>query len=244
MENRFDTVIVSDLHLGARNARTAEFVRFLRAVEADRLIIAGDVFEDSRLRGIDERHVAALQAIREFSVHAQVDWLQGNHDPTPEWFKAILNVTVQQETLVSVAGASYLVYHGHGWDPALRWPRAILKTADAIYGTSQRIDRTHRLARWLKRRSKSFCRSTSSLAQRAAAEAVRRGLKGVITGHTHLACDRFIDGVRYMNSGCWTESPSTFIGIRDGEAMVFEWDALELMMNDLESVRCVGSLDS
>ncbi len=171
MNNIFDTVIVSDIHLGARNSRAEEFVRFLEAIETDRLVIAGDLFEDSRLRGVDERHIAALRAIREYSMHARVDWLTGNHDPTCQWFEAILGVTVQQETLVRVGRASYLVYHGHAWDPALKWPRLVLKTADAIYATSQRIDRTHRLARWLKRRSKSFCRSTTSLAQRAVAEA-------------------------------------------------------------------------
>jgi UDP-2,3-diacylglucosamine pyrophosphatase LpxH len=227
VNNIFDTVIVSDIHLGARNSRAAEFVRFLEAIETDRLVIAGDLFEDPRLRGVDERHIAALRAIREYSMHARVDWLTGNHDPTRQWFEAILGVTVQQETLVRVGGASYLVYHGHAWDPALKWPRLVLKTADAIYATSQRIDRTHRLARWLKRRSKSFCRSTTSLAQRAVAEALRRGLSGVVTGHTHLACDQLIGGVHYLNSGCWTESPSTFIGVRDGEARLFEWDAIE-----------------
>ena len=41
---KFEAVVVSDLHLGARNSRTYDFLLFLESLETDRLISAGDIF--------------------------------------------------------------------------------------------------------------------------------------------------------------------------------------------------------
>ena len=33
----------------------------------------------------------------------------------------------------------------------------------------------------------------------------------VILGHSHVVEERRVDGVHYLNCGCWTERPSTFV---------------------------------
>ncbi|MGA2499135.1 MAG: UDP-2,3-diacylglucosamine diphosphatase, partial [Tepidisphaeraceae bacterium] len=63
----FATVVVSDLHLGARNARVGEFLRFLDWVRTDELILAGDVFDDPRLRRLDASSLRVINALMSFA---------------------------------------------------------------------------------------------------------------------------------------------------------------------------------
>jgi UDP-2,3-diacylglucosamine pyrophosphatase LpxH len=37
------------------------------------------------------------------------------------------------------------------------------------------------------------------------------GYEGIVTGHTHFADDLHIDGMHYVNSGCWTEPPCAYV---------------------------------
>jgi UDP-2,3-diacylglucosamine pyrophosphatase LpxH len=221
---KFEAVVVSDLHLGARNSRTYDFLLFLESIETDRLILAGDIFDDRELNGLRPADVEVVTALRQMSTHTQVDWLRGNHDPAEPWFSGLLGIPAQDEILLDVGGQSYLVYHGHGWDSSLNWPRPVLATADAVYSGCQWIDPSHRLARMLKRRSKVFCRAVERLRQEALRVAADRSLAGVILGHTHVASDERSRDLHYLNCGCWTETPAAFVGIRRGQARAYYWD--------------------
>jgi UDP-2,3-diacylglucosamine pyrophosphatase LpxH len=45
----------------------------------------------------------------------------------------------------------------------------------------------------------------------------------VLAGHTHHAMDVMHDGVRYVNSGSWTDKPSHFVVVtHDGDVIVHE----------------------
>lgn len=222
----FDAVIISDLHLGACNSRTSEITRFLDTIHTGRLIIAGDLFDNPRLRGLRPQDITVLEALRAFSERAQVEWLRGNHDPPAEWYSGLLGLAPLDEVLLNVGDATYLVCHGHAWDRSLHWPRSVVATADLVYHGSQRLDRSHRVARWLKRRTKFFIKAVDRIRQHAVAEAGRRGLQGVILGHSHVVEERRVEGIHYLNCGCWTERPSTFVGVRAGRAHTYEWEAM------------------
>ena len=56
----------------------------------------------------------------------------------------------------------------------------------------------------------------------------QRDLGGIILGHSHVAHDIFVNGVHYLNAGCWTERPSAFVGIRDGKAHGYYWQSATL----------------
>ena len=43
-----------------------------------------------------------------------------------------------------------------------------------------------------------------------------RGVDGVICGHIHVAADREVDGVRYLNCGDWVDSCTAIVEHRDG----------------------------
>ena len=159
MKWRFDAVVVSDLHLGARNSRVDDFLRFLDVVETERLILAGDIFDHPNLLGLEKKHMRVLSVLRDLSQFAQVIWLRGNHDPSESWFGGLLGIDPKDETVLDVNGKQYLVCHGHSHDKALGMPRPILGVADMIYKVSQQIDPSHRFARQLKRKCKRFTHS-------------------------------------------------------------------------------------
>jgi UDP-2,3-diacylglucosamine pyrophosphatase LpxH len=222
----FDAVIVSDLHLGAPNSRTADFLAFLDCIQTRQLILNGDVFDDPKLNRMDSGDLRVLDALRQFERSTDVVWLRGNHDPDSARARAVLGFDLQDETVIDVGESPYLVYHGHGWDASMNLPAWMIKVADSAYYLSQWVDPSHQLARTLKRRCKKFCKSIDQLQQQALHHARRRSVAGVILGHTHVAKDVKIGGVHYLNSGCWTEQPSSFIGVKDGVARRIYWDSL------------------
>jgi UDP-2,3-diacylglucosamine pyrophosphatase LpxH len=221
---KFDAVVVSDLHLGARNSRTSDFLHFLETVETDMLVVNGDLFDSPRLRGLEQRHVEVLAALRRFAAEREVRWILGNHDPSPDWFQAVLGIRAEDEIELEIGGLRYLICHGHRWDSAMHFPQCVIETADAIYRGCQWLDPTHRIARYLKYKSKQFLRVAGRMRRKALTHARAQRFDGICVGHTHMAGDFENDGVRYFNSGCWTESPATFIGVRDGRPCVYSWD--------------------
>ncbi|MFO0898240.1 MAG: metallophosphoesterase family protein [Pirellulales bacterium] len=220
----FDTVLVSDLHLGARNCRSQEFAAFLGWVRTPRLIVNGDLFECKRASGLSTDDVAALKALRSFAREHHVDWLRGNHDPTDDWCAGLVGLEMQPSLLLDVGSRTYLIEHGDRWDSSLHWPWMLVTAAESVYRWSQRLDRSHRLARRLKRHSKRFSGVIGAMRKGAVAEVQARGLHGVILGHSHVAADERDEGVHYLNCGCWTERPAGFVGVRRGVARTYVWD--------------------
>jgi UDP-2,3-diacylglucosamine pyrophosphatase LpxH len=49
-EHHFDTLILSDLHLGSEVSRAAETLLLLQSVKFRRLILLGDIFADLNFR--------------------------------------------------------------------------------------------------------------------------------------------------------------------------------------------------
>ncbi len=45
----------------------------------------------------------------------------------------------------------------------------------------------------------------------------RNGFAAVICGHTHYSEDTVIQGIRYINTGCWTEWPPSYLVVNDKE---------------------------
>ena len=63
-EKWFDTVIVSDLHLGSEISRAGEALDFLQSVRFKRLILLGDIFADLNFSRLTKEHWKFLGHIR------------------------------------------------------------------------------------------------------------------------------------------------------------------------------------
>jgi metallophosphoesterase superfamily enzyme len=76
----YDTLIVSDLHLGADMSRAREALRILQENQYRRLILLGDIFADLNFGRLKKEHWKFLGFIRKLSNpkrRVEVVWVEG-----------------------------------------------------------------------------------------------------------------------------------------------------------------------
>src|SRR5215472_11652811 len=79
----YDTLILSDVHLGAETSRAREATRMLKENRFRRLILLGDIFADLNFGRLTKEHWRFLGLIRKLSNpkrNIEVVWVEGNHD--------------------------------------------------------------------------------------------------------------------------------------------------------------------
>ena len=82
----------------------------------------------------------------------------------------------------------------------------------------------HRAARWIRRITKRWQRNSQLIERRATEYAREQGYRFVTCGHTHLPLTAEVEGVRYFNSGTWTEHPPCpFVSVKDSEVRLEWW---------------------
>jgi len=231
-----DAVIISDIHLGSENCQAKACADFLqRILDGDIrtrcLIINGDVFDSIDFRRLKKTHWKVLSQIRHLSDKIEIIWIAGNHDGSAEIVSHLLGVTVVEEHILSSGGRHILVIHGHLFDDFIEDHPILTWFADCIYFVLQKLDRSHYIARLAKRKSKIFVRCAEKIRRRARELAARRGCEAAICGHTHHAEaseSTREEPVAYYNSGCWTENPSTYLTIADGQVALKQYAGAEV----------------
>jgi metallophosphoesterase superfamily enzyme len=79
----YNTLILSDLHLGAETSRAREATRVLNENRFERLILLGDIYADLNFARLTKEHWKFLGYIRKLSNpkrNIEVVWVEGNHD--------------------------------------------------------------------------------------------------------------------------------------------------------------------
>src|SRR5258708_2782606 len=119
-EDHFDTLILSDLHLGSEVSRAAEALLLLQSVRFRRLILLGDIFADLNFRPLTKEHWKFLSHIRKVSNpphEIEVVWVEGNHDHgLTEVMSHLVGVPVYQQYVWEYEGLRHLAIHGHQFD--------------------------------------------------------------------------------------------------------------------------------
>lgn len=77
---------------------------------------------------------------------------------------------------------------------------------------------------WLKQKTKEAVKFLSHFDKLIVNEAKSNKVDGIICGHLHIMKDEVIDGIRYLNSGCWTEFCSYIVEHQDGKIEVVRYD--------------------
>lgn len=223
-----DTIIVSDIHLGSDVSRGKRLLQLLRAYQYNRLILNGDVFDDLNFKRLSKEDWKFLSYIRKLSNPkrgVEVVWVIGNHDGgVAEILSHLLGVPVHEEYVWSEQSRICCAIHGHQFDKWITEHVVVTAIASWLYLVIQKIDREHRVSRWVKRKSKKWLRLSSKVGHDAVAYAKRHHNADIVfCGHTHQPVDITVDGVRYINSGSWTDKPSQYITIdHDGNVLLRE----------------------
>jgi UDP-2,3-diacylglucosamine pyrophosphatase LpxH len=215
-------VVISDIHLGSEVCRARELRRALAEwYPFSRLIILGDLFDDMNFSRLKKHHFGLIDDFRRLtkpSRGVRVDWIEGNHDEQAhDVIHRIIGANVHDELIVELRGVKYLFMHGHQFDDFLHDHPMISEIAGNIYEAVQRREGEDRsISRWLKRKSKGWMSVCRKVEEKALRHAVGRGAQYILCGHTHYHNPKCkIEGLaaEYVNTGCWTDTPSTLTTI-------------------------------
>ena len=235
--NCFDTVIISDLHLGSEVSQAGAALAFLQSVRFKRLILLGDIFADLNFRRLTKEHWKFLGHIRKLSNprHGiQVVWVEGNHDHgLTEVMSHLVGIPVYQEFAWNYAGKRHLAIHGHQFDSFAVTNAFLSKVGQFIFLQLQKIDsKNQRFARYLDRLNTRWLRLSAQVADGALSYAKPGKAERIFCGHTHVPLSRVRDGVEYFNSGAWVDQRCTYITVDPEGVAIHDYAA---QSNDRDS---------
>jgi UDP-2,3-diacylglucosamine pyrophosphatase LpxH len=224
----FDTVIISDLHLGSEVSRAEAALRMLKETSFRRLILLGDIFCDLNFRRLTKEHWKFLSYIRKLSNpkrNIEVVWVEGNHDHgLSEVMSHLVGVQVFQEYEWMYNGMRHLAIHGHQFDRMIFHNLFFSNLLTTYFLLLQRLDfGQKRLVRLLDRLNTSWLRLSSKVQAGALAHAHLKGVQRVFCGHTHEALRACKDGIEYFNTGSWTQANATFVTVNEEGVKIHEY---------------------
>lgn len=236
------TLFLSDIHLGYRHARARELNEFLAGVEAESIVLVGDIVDalslSRRVFWSPEHTQVVRTLLARGRAGSRLVYIPGNHDASLGMFADMLqgHFEVHREWVHRTArGERLLVLHGDQFDGVVSCPPWLTRLGDALYELTVRVsDRVNNLRRslgkayWplaerIKLSIPTSVRYIEQYERVAAAHAQNQGYDGVVCGHIHRANLRNIGGMLYCNTGDWVESCSALIEAPGGELQLLRW---------------------
>jgi UDP-2,3-diacylglucosamine pyrophosphatase LpxH len=214
----YNTLILSDLHLGAETSHAREATRVLKENRFDRLILLGDIFADLNFARLTKDHWKFLGFIRKLSNpkrNIEVVWVEGNHDHgLANIMSHLVGVRVYQDYSWQYAGVRHVAIHGHQFDGFQVSNVRLSKLGTSLYLQLQKLDLKGKpLARLIDRLNTRWLRMSTKVASGALAYARHHGADRIFCGHTHQAIHVERDGIHYYNCGGWVDSRLTYLTI-------------------------------
>src|ERR1700730_16721116 len=140
----YDTLILSDLHLGSEISRAKQATRMLGENRFRRLILLGDIFSDLNFGRLTKPHWKFLGYIRKLSNPkrgVEVVWVEGNHDQgLTDIMSHLVGVRVYQQYAWQHAGLRHLAIHGHQFDRVVANNMRLNYLGTQIYLQLEKLD--------------------------------------------------------------------------------------------------------
>src|SRR6201993_1555220 len=224
----YNTLILSDLHLGSETSRAREATRVLKENRFERLILLGDIFADLNFARLTKEHWKFLGYIRKLSNpkrKIEVVWVEGNHDHgLTNIMSHLVGVRVYQEYTWEYRGRRHIAIHGHQFDGFQVNRLRLSRWGTSLYLQLQKLDFKNKpIARLIDRLNTRWLRMSEKVASGALALARHRGAEKIFCGHTHEALHVERDGISYYNSGGWVDSRLTYLTIDETGVQIHEY---------------------
>lgn len=236
------TLFLSDIHLGYRHARVRELNEFLHGIEAERIVLVGDIVDAwslARCAFWTHEHTQVVRTLlARQRAGTRLVYIPGNHDASLAMLAQMLQgqFEVHREWVHRTArGERLLVLHGDQFDGVVSCPRWLTQLGDRLHATMVKVNHTVNnvrralgkpywpLAEQLKLSIGTSKRYIEQFEGLAAGHAARLGYDGVVCGHIHRANLCRIGGTLYGNSGDWVESCSALAESACGELALLRW---------------------
>jgi len=227
-----NTLILSDLHLGAETSRAREATRVLKESRFRRLILLGDIFADLNFARLTKDHWKFLGYIRKLSNpkrKIEVVWVEGNHDHgLTDIMSHLVGVRVYQHYEWRCGSRKHIAIHGHQFDGFQVNSVRLSKVGTAVYLKLQKLDFKNKpIARLIDRLNTRWLRMSSKVAEGAVEFARLHEAQRIFCGHTHEAVQVERDGIEYYNAGGWVDSRMTYLTVDEEEVRIHEFNEHE-----------------
>jgi UDP-2,3-diacylglucosamine pyrophosphatase LpxH len=224
----YNTLILSDLHLGAEMSRAREATRVLKENRFQRLILLGDIFADLNFARLTKEHWKFLGYIRKLSNPKrgiEVVWVEGNHDHgLANIMSHLVGVQVYEHYEWDYRGLHHVAIHGHQFDGFQVNRMTLSRLGTSLYLQLQKLDfKSKPIARMIDRLNTRWLRMSPKVAEGALAYARHHGADRIFCGHTHEALHVERDGVDYYNSGGWVDSRLTYLTVDEQGVEIHEY---------------------
>ena len=225
----YDTLILSDLHLGADMSRAREALHVLQDNQYRRLILLGDIFADLNFGRLKKEHWKFLGYIRKLSNpkrNVEVVWVEGNHDHgLTEIMSHLVGVRVYQEYQWEYQGLRHIAVHGHQFDGFVVRNFAVhYLIGTLLYLQMQKWDSKNKtVTRFLDRLGTRWQRLSEKVAQGALGHARHHQAPRIFCGHTHAAMHKRENGIDYYNCGAWIDEHPTYITVGEDGVQIHEY---------------------
>jgi UDP-2,3-diacylglucosamine pyrophosphatase LpxH len=223
---RYKTIIMSDLHLGARQSQTDKIIKFLEENESDKLILNGDIIDGWALKGNGKWTKDCTKIFRKFmkmsEKNTKVIYIRGNHD---DFLKDFIPFKLNNIRIVrkyvhnGIDGRKYFCFHGDVLDFVImeaRWLAVIggisydiVIKFNTLYNKIRKWFKLpyHSLANTIKQSVKGAINFVSDFEDNAKGLTKQKGYDVAVCGHIHhpkLEND-------YMNSGDFCENSTCLV---------------------------------
>ena len=207
-------IIVSDLHIGSRYFSRENFKQFLQNIPQDHeFILNGDIINNSygKMKSADQQ---LLDRFGEMSLRQKVVWVRGNHDNgyIPD---NLGKIQIKQHHAL---GKRLFVTHGDFFDEVMPRSRMFIKVFKMMHDLRVKLGaRPVHVAQYAKKWKSFYGYLRKNVMLNAVNYAAANGFEAVTCGHTHFAEEKFINGIKYLNTGAWTERPTYYVRVTDNE---------------------------
>lgn len=206
---------LSDIHLGSLVSQLDKAEYVLKEENYETLVLNGDIIDVNHPQRLSKKDWHFITLLSKISKHKDCYWNGGNHDSDiSKMLSELIGFKHGREYTTKINKNTILITHGDQFDSFIGDHPLITNIGSGIYYWLQAIDpKNQKLCRFLKHRSKSFISATERVRKNAVAFAKLRAVDTIICGHTHRAESSELNGVRYINSGSFTDSECGYVTI-------------------------------
>jgi UDP-2,3-diacylglucosamine pyrophosphatase LpxH len=207
-------IVVSDLHIGSRYFLRENFVQFLQNIPQDHeFILNGDIINNpyGKMKPADRQ---ILDRFGEMSFQQKVVWVRGNHDNgyIPD---NLGKIQIKQHYALQ---KRLFVTHGDFFDEVMPRSQMFIKTFKMMHDLRVKLGaRPIHVAQYAKKWKSFYGYLRKNVMLNAVNYALENGFEAVTCGHTHFAEEHFVHGIKYLNTGAWTELPAYYVRVTDNE---------------------------
>jgi len=243
---RYNTIWLSDIHLGYRDCKADYLLDFLNNTQANTLYLVGDIVDLWAMKRSflwpKSHHEVLRKIIALANNGTRIVYVPGNHDGLVREVigNSILNIEVCANYVHTTAeGKRLLMMHGDELDHAVLCSPFRRLVGDASYSLLLRMNRWGNcirrwfglpywsLAYYVKNRVKNAREAITAFEEAAAQEARRQQVDGIVCGHIHQPEIRNINDVLYCNDGDWVESCTALVEHGNGKLELVHWADLQ-----------------